>query len=60
MNFEPLFQLFSKIVTLVFSAFFSVSSIGSPIYKEPPKTPEDFTPVLRFAVCSDIHLSGEE
>ena len=60
MNFEPLFQLFSKIVTLVFSAFFSVSSLGSPVCKEPPKTPDDFTPVLRFAVCSDIHLSGDE
>ena len=60
MNLEPVYQLFSKIVTLVFSAFFSVSSLGSPTYKEPPKAPEDFSPVLRFAVCSDIHLSGEE
>lgn len=60
MNFEPLFQLFSKIVTVVFSAFFSVSSLGSPLYKAPPEVPEDFTPVLRFAVCSDVHLSGEE
>ena len=60
MNLEPLFQIFSKLVTLIFSAFFSVSSIGSPMCQEPPKTPDDFTPVLRFAVCSDIHLSGEE
>ena len=60
MNFEPLFQLFSKFLTVVFSALFSVSSIGSPICKEPPETPDDFTPVVRFVACSDIHLSGKE
>lgn len=60
MNFEPLFQLFSKFLSVVFSAFFSVSSLGSPICKEPPEAPDSFTPVIRFAVCSDIHLSGEE
>ncbi len=27
---------------------------------EPTKTPADFTPVVRFAVCSDVHLNGEE
>lgn len=60
MNFEPLFQLFSKFLSVVFSAFFSVSSLGSPICKEPPEAPDDFTPVLRFVACSDVHLSGEE
>ncbi len=25
-----------------------------------PAAPEDFTPVVRFAVCSDVHLNGEE
>ncbi|MGI6773066.1 MAG: metallophosphoesterase [Acutalibacteraceae bacterium] len=27
--------------------------------KQPPKVPDDFTPVLRFAVCSDVHLNGD-
>lgn len=57
---QSLSQLFSKVITLAFSAFFSVYSIGGPLCKEPPYVPDDFTPVLRFAVCSDIHLSGEE
>ena len=59
-SLEGLYQFFSKAMTLFFTAFFSVSSIGAPIGKEPPSVPEDFTPVLRFAVCSDIHLSGEK
>lgn len=25
-----------------------------------PGTPSDFKPVLRFAVCSDVHISGED
>ncbi len=57
---EGLYQFFSKAMTLFFSAFFSVCSIGSPLHKQPPAVPEDFTPVLRFVACSDVHLSGEE
>lgn len=39
----------------------SLLSAGAPgAVTPPPETPEDFTPVVRFAVCSDIHLSGEE
>lgn len=50
----------SKFLTMVFTAFFSVCSISGGVNKEPASAPEDFTPVLRFAVCSDVHLDGEE
>lgn len=50
---------FGKFMTMLFTAFFSFFSFSSGINKLPPKTPEDFVPVLRFAVCSDVHLSGE-
>ncbi len=53
-------NLFAKFMTMLFSAFFSVLSIGTGTGKTPPEVPEDFEPVLRFAVCSDVHLSGEE
>ncbi len=53
-------QLFSKIVTLFFTGFFSLYSISGGICKQPPESPDDFTPILRFAVCSDVHLDGEE
>lgn len=52
--------LLSKVITLAFTAFFSVYSVSGGICKEPFETPEDFTPALRFAVCSDIHLDGDE
>lgn len=50
----------SKVITIAFSALFSIYSVTGGLYKTPPLTPEDFTPVLRFAVCSDIHLDGKE
>lgn len=52
-------KLVSKILTAVFTALFTVTSFSMPSGQEPPKAPEDFTPVLRFAVCSDVHLDGD-
>ena len=49
-----------KIISVAFTALFSVYSVTGGIYKVPEKTPDDFTPVLRFAACSDIHLDGDE
>lgn len=51
---------FSKLMTALFTVFFSVFSVSAGINEEPPSAPKDFTPVLRFAVCSDVHLSGDE
>ncbi len=42
------------VITSVLFAGFPVSA------GEDPVTPADFTPVIRFAVCSDIHLNGEQ
>ncbi len=53
-------HLLSKIITVAFTAIFGVYSFSSGIFKLPPKTPEDFTPIIRFAVCSDIHLNTNE
>ncbi|MBE6775627.1 MAG: metallophosphoesterase [Ruminococcaceae bacterium] len=52
-------NLFGKLLTMLFTAFFGVLSLGTGTGKTPPEVPEDFEPVLRFAVCSDVHLSGE-
>ena len=41
-------QLLSGLLTIVFTALFSLSSLLGGIKQELPKTPEDFTPVLRF------------
>lgn len=47
-----------KFITIAFTAFFSGYSLLGGLGKEPPELPEDFEPVLRFTVCSDIHLDG--
>lgn len=51
---------FAKLMTAFFTVFFAVFSVRAGINEEPPAVPEDFTPVLRFAVCSDVHLNGDE
>ena len=51
-------QFLSALLTLVFTILFSFSSLISGTKQELPQTPEAFTPVLRFAVCSDVHLNG--
>ena len=52
-------HFFYKTISIVFTALFSIYSISGGINKEPPEAPDNFTPVLRFTVCSDIHLDGE-
>lgn len=49
-----------KIISVAFTALFSVYSVTGGILKVPEKAPDDFTPVIRFAACSDIHLDGKE
>lgn len=61
MNMSTFFtQFLFKFITGFFSLVLAITSLGSPIGKELPEVPDDFTPVIRFAVCSDVHLSGEE
>ena len=53
-------QFLSQFLTSLIGVVFMFTGIKSGTSGQETKTPEDFTPVLRFAVCSDIHLSGEE
>lgn len=48
-----------RLITFAFTALFSGYSLFVSFDKEPPVTPDTFEPVLRFTVCSDIHLGDE-
>jgi len=52
-------QFLFKFLTAVFGVWIGISSVVSGTGKELPKAPECFTPVLRFAVTSDVHLDGD-
>lgn len=49
----------SKLVVFIYS-FISFFATGLSQAKDLPKVPDDFTPVVRFAVCSDVHINGQK
>lgn len=51
--------LLAKLIALLYTVI-SVLLGGIGFASELPECPDDFLPVLRFAVCSDVHLNGEE
>lgn len=53
-------QIAFKSLTAVWGGAFSLSAFRSGVKGNKTENPLDFSPVLRFAVCSDIHLNGEE
>ncbi len=53
-------QLAYKALTKVWGMAFLPSALRSGFRGSKINVPADFKPVLRFAVCSDIHLNGEE
>ena len=53
-------QFISKLITSVISFVYMLTGMGTGTQGVEIETPEDFTPVLRFVVCSDIHLNGDE
>lgn len=53
-------QFVSAFLTIIFSGCFGLFSLIGGTNKELPKAPDDFTPVMRFAICSDVHLNGED
>ncbi len=54
-------QLIFKILSIVLGITFSFSGpVGGVKPEEVVHTPDDFTPVVRFVACSDIHLDGDE
>lgn len=57
---NSLSQFVSKTLTSVFGLCFLPAGIKNRIKAKKLTTPEDFEPILRFMVCSDIHLNSEE
>lgn len=53
-------QSLSKIITLAFAGLFGVYSLFSGVKEVTVEKPDNFEPVLRFIVCSDIHLGTDE
>lgn len=53
-------NLLFKIIDDAFSVMFLKDTLFQKKVKSIPKTPDNFNPVIRFAVCSDVHVSGEE
>ena len=51
------YHVLTRLINLLFAGLFSVYSVGGGA--ELPKATEAFTPVVRFAVCSDVHLDGD-
>ncbi len=49
-----------KIITVAFAGLFGIYSLVAGVREVKTEKAEDFQPVLRFAVCSDAHLSKEE
>lgn len=51
--------ILAKIASVLY-VITTVAGAGLPFgAAELPVTPDDFTPVVRFAVCSDVHLDGD-
>ncbi len=48
-----------KSLTAVWGGAFGLSAFRNGFRGKKTLVPENFSPVLRFAVCSDIHLNGE-
>ena len=53
-------QAMHKIITVAFAGLFGVYCFVSGVREVKTEKAEDFKPVLRFAVCSDVHLSKQD
>ena len=49
-----------KIITVAFAGLFGIYSLCAGVREVKTEKAENFQPVLRFTVCSDVHLSKEE
>ncbi|MBR4450634.1 MAG: metallophosphoesterase [Clostridia bacterium] len=52
-------QFLFKFLTGFFGVVFAFMSIPFSVNRQLPEAPDDFTPVVRFAVTSDVHLNGD-
>lgn len=59
-----MFFSFKSAVALIFSMIFaainSLSNFAGVRNRQIKPAPEDFTPVVRFVVCSDVHIEGAD
>ena len=53
-------QIIAKIISSAISFVYLFTDSKSGFKGEKINTPEDFTPILRFIACSDVHLNGDE
>lgn len=53
-------QAMHKIITVAFAGLFGVYCFFSGVKEVKAEKAENFEPVLRFAVCSDVHLSNQD
>ena len=53
-------QIIAKIISSAISFVYLFTGFKSGLNGEVIEKPENFTPILRFAVCSDVHLDGDE
>lgn len=49
-----------KLITVAFAGLFGIYSLVAGVREVKTEKAENFQPVLRFTVCSDVHLSKEE
>ena len=53
-------QLIAKIISSAISFVYLFTGYKSGLTGKEIKKPDDFTPILRFIACSDVHLDGNE
>ena len=53
-------QIIAKIISSAISFVYLFTGYKSGLTGKEIKPPEDFTPILRFIACSDVHLDGNE
>lgn len=53
-------QIIARVISSAISFIYLFTGYKSGLTGKEIKKPEDFTPVLRFIACSDIHLDGTE
>ncbi len=51
-------RILGRILTVLFTIFMGTTALYGNVHTKEPEAPENFVPVLRFAVCSDVHLDG--
>ncbi len=51
-------RILGRLITVLLTIFMSTTALYGNVHTKEPEAPQSFTPVVRFAVCSDVHLDG--